>query len=106
MKLAYDIFLDRVLAFIGSYYVSLGGKVDALVFAGGIGERSERFRGDVAAHANCLGFEIDPVLNKKKIVDVVQEVGKRGVNPRVLVCQTDEQFEMARFVAMNESYFN
>ncbi len=106
MKLAYDIFLNRVLGFVGSYYVFLGGKVDALVFAGGIGERSDRFRGDIATQAKCLGFEIDEVLNKKKIVDVVQEVGKKGANPRVLVCQTDEQFEMARFVAMNKDYFN
>src|ERR1700710_2676893 len=39
MKLAFDIFVDRIIGYVGSYYVSLHGKVDALVFAGGIGEK-------------------------------------------------------------------
>jgi acetate kinase len=106
MKLAYDIFIDRVLSFVGSYYVSLGGKVDALVFAAGIGERSDRLRADVATQANCLGFEIDNVANKKKIVDTVQDIGKADAKHRTLVCQTNEQFEMARFVAMDKAFFN
>jgi hypothetical protein len=38
-RLAYDVLVDRVAAHVGSYYVALGGAVDALVFAGGIGER-------------------------------------------------------------------
>ncbi|KAL8883340.1 MAG: hypothetical protein Q9192_007237, partial [Flavoplaca navasiana] len=46
-KLAFDIFTDRVVSFIGSYYVKLGGEVDALVFAGGIGEKADLFRSRV-----------------------------------------------------------
>src|ERR1700737_645896 len=38
-QLAVDIMVDRVVGFIGSYWVKMGGKVDALVFAGGIGEK-------------------------------------------------------------------
>lgn len=34
-KLAMDIFVDRIVGYVGSYYVKLGGEVDALVFAGG-----------------------------------------------------------------------
>ena len=41
-RLAFDIFVDRVAGFIGSYFVSLEGRVDALVFAGGIGEHSAK----------------------------------------------------------------
>src|SRR4051794_25655985 len=33
-RLAFDIFVDRILGYVGSYYVTLGGNVDALVFAG------------------------------------------------------------------------
>lgn len=105
MKLAFDIFVDRILGYVGSYYVSLLGKVDALVFAGGIGERSDLLRKRVTDEASCLGFEIDGELNGKKIEDVVQEVGKKGAKHRTLVCQTNEQFEMARLVAVDEKLF-
>lgn len=105
MKLAFDIFVDRILSYVGSYYVSLNGKVDALVFAGGIGEKSDLLRSRVAEEAACLGFEVDPELNKKPIKDVVQSVGKEGAKHGLLVCQTNEQFEMARLCAIDEKLF-
>ena len=106
MKLAFDIFVDRICNYVGSYYVTLNGKVDALVFAGGIGEKSDLLRKRVTEEANCLGFEIDEELNGKKIEDVVQDVGKKGARHRTLVCQTNEQFEMARYCAVDENLFN
>ncbi|KAI8268152.1 putative acetate kinase [Colletotrichum sp. SAR 10_99] len=95
-KLAFDIFIDRVCGFIGSYFVTLGGQVDALVFAGGIGEKSDKLRRQVVDQCACLGFTIDDELNGKKIESTVQEVGKPDGRSRTLVCKTDEQLEMAR----------
>jgi acetate kinase len=96
-KLAFDIFIDRILGFIGSYYVSLGGKVDALVFAGGIGEKSGELREAIGNGVECLGFEVDDNKNKNVGDGVVEDIGvEGGKGGRVLVCQTDEQFEMAR----------
>lgn len=86
--------------------MSIGGKVDALVFAGGIGEKSDLLRKRVTDQAACLGFEVDSELNGKDIKDVVQDVGKKGARHRTLVCLTDEQFEMARDCAMDDKYFN
>lgn len=103
-KLAFDIFVDRICSYIGSYYVSLHGKVDALVFAGGIGEKSVELKKRVTADVQCLGFEVDEELNEKEIEDVVQDVGKKGAKHRTLVCQTDEQFEMARVVAADKRF--
>ncbi|KAI1751876.1 acetate kinase [Xylaria castorea] len=40
-KLALDLFIDRICGYVGAYYVALGGRVDALVFAGSIGEKSD-----------------------------------------------------------------
>jgi acetate kinase len=105
MNLAFNIFVDRILGYVGSYYVSLHGKVDALVFAGGIGEKSDLLRKRVTDEASCLGFEIDEELNGKKVKDVVQEVGKKEAKHRTLVCKTNEQFEMARLVAVDEKLF-
>lgn len=92
-RLAFDLFLDRILGYLGGYYVKLGGKVDALVFAGGIGERSVELREAVVAHAACVGFSLDPELNKKvdSNEDVVVDVGLSSDGHHVLVCRTDEQ---------------
>ena len=106
MKLAFDIFVDRICNYIGSYYVTLHGKVDALVFAGGIGEKSDLLRKRVTEEVSCLGFESDESLNGKEIEDAVQDVGKKGAKHRTLVCQTNEQFEIARYCAVDEKLFN
>ncbi|KAI1492327.1 acetate and butyrate kinase-like protein [Biscogniauxia mediterranea] len=101
-NLAFDLFVDRVCGYVGSYYVSLAGRVDALVFAGGIGERSARLRAAVAAQAGCLGFAVDARRNEAvsgapgEAGEAVRDVGREGARHRTLVCFTDEQFEMAR----------
>lgn len=70
--------------------MKLEGKVDALVFAGGIGEKAALLRTRVLENCTCLGFEIDKEKNDKAIEDVVQDIGKEARH-RTLVCQTDEQ---------------
>ncbi|KAL4729800.1 hypothetical protein ACLX1H_001827 [Fusarium chlamydosporum] len=83
-RLAFDIFVDRIAGFIGSYFVSLEGRVDALVFAGGIGEHSAKLRSAVVNRVACLGFALDDASNQEPIKDVVQELGKRDASQRVL----------------------
>ncbi|TPX17444.1 uncharacterized protein E0L32_003087 [Thyridium curvatum] len=104
-RLAFDLFVDRVCAFVGSYYVSLAGRCDALVFAGGIGERSDRLRAAVAEQCACLGFGVDGAANaglRFEAGEVVKDITAPGARHRVLVCATDEQFEMARGCAEDE----
>lgn len=110
-KLAFDLFVDRICGFVGAYYVTLRGQVDALVFAGGIGEKSDRLRQAVVEQCACLGFELDRGQNEtqdeKDVNKVVRDVGKqhhaagngKQRQHRVLVCQTDEQYEMAHAAA-------
>ncbi|KAK4158194.1 Acetokinase family-domain-containing protein [Chaetomidium leptoderma] len=120
--LAFNLLVDRISGFVGAYYVSLHGHVDALVFAGGIGEQSDRLRAAVVEHVACLGFVLDEQANGTtaaaatadatageggdggKVV-VVRDVGKQGVTPRVLVCRTDEQFEMARTCVEDDEFW-
>ena len=90
-KLAYDIFLDRIVGFVSSYYVKLEGQVDALVFAGGIGEKSSRLRADVVKACHCLGFEVDEAKNSDPADASVTDVGTDSAKHRTLICQTDEQ---------------
>lgn len=104
-RLAFDIFCDRVLNYVGPYYVKLGGQVDALVFAGGIGERGARLRREVVGQAKCLGFEIDEGANEKPGEGVVVDIGAKGAKHRTLICRTDEQLEMARGVVEEAERF-
>ncbi|KAI1971664.1 hypothetical protein LOZ53_006275 [Ophidiomyces ophidiicola] len=104
-KLAFDLFVDRVAGFIGSYFVKLDGNVDALVFAGGIGEKSAMLRKAVAQKCQCLQVSIDPQANSADISDesptVINISEKPHQRPAVLICQTDEEFEMAYQCANN-----
>ena len=90
-KLAFDLFVNRILGFVGSYYVTLGGDVDALVFAGGIGEKGAKLRYAVAKGVECLGFAIDEDINQKQVSETVVDISNAKSNHRILVCQTDEQ---------------
>ncbi|OJJ85645.1 putative acetate kinase [Aspergillus glaucus CBS 516.65] len=97
-KLAFDIIVDRMLGFIGNYFVKLDGQVDGLVFAGGIGEKSALLRKTLVEKSRSLGFAIDESKNDQGPKDdqTVLDISKEsGSGRRVLVCQTNEQFDMA-----------
>ncbi|KIJ14302.1 acetate kinase [Paxillus involutus ATCC 200175] len=106
--LAFQVMLDRVLHYVGAYHLALRGKVDALVFAGGVGERSEELRRAVGEAVNFFGYSaIDERINK--VVDdfesTVVDIGKYDGGKRVLVCRTDEQLEMARECSLAEEFW-
>jgi acetate kinase len=91
-QLAIDIMVDRVVGYIGSYWVKMGGKVDALVFAGGIGEKGMEFREQVCKQVSCLGVGIDKTKNDEANDlkdEVIQVSADNGV--KTLVVKTDEQ---------------
>jgi len=84
--------VDRILGYIGSYYVKLNGQVDALVFAGGIGEKSALLRRTLVEQCRSLGVAIDHGANDKGPGDeTVKDISLDGKGPRVLICQTNEQ---------------
>lgn len=93
-RLAFDVLVDRLLGYIGNYHLKLDGRVDALVFAGGIGEKSALLRQTLSSKCQSLGVSIDPDENAKgptnseTVKDISQGPGKGA---RVLICQTDEQ---------------
>ncbi|KAG6816891.1 hypothetical protein H0H87_002012 [Tephrocybe sp. NHM501043] len=95
--LAFDLFVDRILDFVGAYHLKLGAAVDALVFSGGIGEKSKELREVVCARVRCLGYaKVDPAKNAELGEGVVVDIGVEGEGKgerekRVLVCRTDEQ---------------
>ena len=86
MKLAFDLFVDRIVGYIGNYFVKLGGKVDALTFSGGIGEKSEDLRKAVVDKVGCLGFKLDDASGSTNNGGAVTRLG-----PNVLLIKTNEE---------------
>jgi len=91
-KLAFDIFVDRIIGYVGSYFVKLDGKVDAFVFSGGIGEKSSYLHSEILKRLQCLGVDLAQE-SKDSGSDDVWDVTSSGT--KVLVCKTDEEGEMA-----------
>ena len=85
MKLVFDLFVDRIVGYVGNYFVKLGGKVDALTFSGGIGEKSEDLREAVIDKVACLGFKLDGSLKNTNSGAVTR------LGPNALLVQTNEE---------------
>lgn len=88
--------MDRILGYVGNYFVKLEGDVNALVFSGGIGENNSYLREVVVKRLGCLGFQIDSDKNENTGSDDVCSIesGTKGI----VVCKTDEEDEMTRYV--------
>jgi acetate kinase len=61
-KLALDVFVYEVKKTIGAYAAAMGG-IDALTFAGGIGENAAKLRASICDGLGFLGIKLDPTKN-------------------------------------------
>ncbi len=83
--LAIDIFAYRVKKYLGAYTAVLG-KVDALVFTGGIGENSALVRSKICDDMPQIGFELDSdrnetTIGKEALISTGRSRGKIYVIP-------------------------
>ncbi len=92
--LAFEIFCYRIQKYIGAYLAILGG-VDAVVFAGGIGEHSAEVRERICTQMSHLGLVIDEVKNRA-FTKGAQMVHSPQSKIKIAVVQTDEALQMAR----------
>jgi len=93
-KLALDMFCYRIRKYIGAYYAALG-RVDAIVFSGGIGEHDATVREQACSGLEALGIAVDPARNHSP-TEVATEIQAAGARVRILVVPTDEELEIAR----------
>lgn len=100
MKLVFDLFVDRIVGYIGNYFVKLQGNVDALTFSGGIGEKSEDLRKAVVEKVACLGYRLDEIPGNPESNGPVTRLGQR-----VLLIKTNEEFEMAQECARDRRFW-
>ena len=95
-RLAIEVYLHRLASAIGAMTASLSG-IDALVFTGGVGERSAEIRQRCCERLGHLGIELDPTLNSGARPDC--SVAKVGSTGQILVIAAHEELEIARLVA-------
>lgn len=93
--LAIKLFTERIRHYLGAYAVRLG-KVDAVVFTGGIGENNSMVREAVCSNLNLIGIEVDSEVNKLP-KESIRKISK-GKLP-VLVVPTNEELEIANQAA-------
>ena len=92
-KLAVDVLRHRALKYIGAYAIELG-RVDAIVFTGGIAENDVAFRGSIVDRLTTLGIKLDGAANAARGEEVLISTSDSPI--KVLVVPTNEELVIAR----------
>jgi acetate kinase len=92
-KLAFQIFIHRLVSYIGAMISVLGG-IDTLVFTAGIGENSPEVRAAACANFGYLGLRLDSQKNRRLAAD--HEISTRNSAVRVLIIRAQEDWAIAR----------
>jgi len=93
-KLAIDIFAYRVKKYIGMYMAVLG-RVDSVIFTGGIGENNSAVRAAICEGLEHQGITIDADLNAKTVRRAEGPITTADSKTSVLVVPTDEEAAIA-----------
>lgn len=94
-RLALDMLIYRVKKYIGSYMAVLG-RVDAIVFTGGIGENQEDLREEALEGLEEFGIKIDKEKNNNLPRGTVEEISTKDSKIKVFRIPTDEELLIAR----------
>jgi acetate kinase len=92
-KLAIEMVCYRIKKYIGAYYAVLG-RLDALVFTAGIGEKSALIRAGACQGLSHLGLEVDPAKNESPSKNAF-EIQTKTSTAKILVIPTNEELEIA-----------
>lgn len=95
-QLALDMYCYSVKKYIGAYAAALGG-VDAIAFAGGIGENGVALRAKILSDLEFMGVKLDPERNASGPAERVISADDSKVI--VFVIPTNEELIVARETA-------
>lgn len=92
--LTVEVYVNRIIETIGSYYVQLGG-LDAIVFTAGLGENGIMFRKLIIDKLTAaLGVKIDPERNNVRGKEAL--VSTDDSSAKVFLIPTDEELVIAQ----------
>ncbi|MGD8963349.1 MAG: acetate kinase [Desulfobacterales bacterium] len=92
-QLAIEMVCYRIKKYIGAYFAILG-RLDALVFTAGIGEKSPLIRAGSCQGLVHLGIAVDSDKNNRKSKEAF-DIQSENSTVRVLVIPTNEEYEIA-----------
>ena len=95
---AMDVFCHRLAKYIGAYTSLMEGRLDAVVFTGGIGENAAMVREVSLAKLGLLGFEVDHERNLAARFGKSGAINKEGTRA-ALVIPTNEELVIAQDAA-------
>lgn len=88
-----DAYQLRVVEYIGAYAAAMNG-VDAICFAGGLGENNAVMREEIANMLTWLGVDLDPEKNKCRGIE--RDLTKPNSKVKMLLIPTNEELMIAR----------
>lgn len=91
-KLALDMFIYRVLKYVGAYAAAMNG-VDAVIFTGGIGENDWGVREQISLNLSYIGAELDGDANDKERNDKI--ISKPTSKVKLVIASTNEELVIA-----------
>ena len=94
-KLAINIFINRVIKYVGQYVAEMNG-VDAIVFTAGIGENSVPVRKMIVDKLSYFGIKLDNKKNNVRGEEV--EISTSDSKVKALLIPTNEELMIARDV--------
>ncbi|KAB8311106.1 MULTISPECIES: acetate kinase [Rahnella] len=97
-KRAMDVFCHRLAKYIGAYTSLMEGRLDAVVFTGGIGENAAMVRELSLDKLALLGFEVDHERNLAARFGKSGAINKEGTRT-ALVIPTNEELVIAQDAA-------
>ena len=92
-RIAFDVFVYRVVKYIGGFIASMNG-VDAIAFTAGVGENDPKVRYDVCKYLEFMGITIDEEANKLRGQEVMISTPDSKV--KVAVIPTNEELAIAK----------
>ena len=94
-KRAMDVYCHRLAKYIGSYTALMEGRLDAVIFTGGIGENAAMVRELSLGKLGVLGFDVDHERNLAARFGKSGFINKEGTRP-ALVIPTNEELVIAQ----------
>ena len=93
-KLGLDVYVHRLVGYIGSYIAFLGG-IDAIIFTAGVGENADHIRKMVVERLGFFGVTLDEQANAVRSKEP-RRISTEDSRWAVLVVPTNEELAMVR----------
>lgn len=94
-KLTFDVQAKRIVDYIASYYVLMGG-CDAIAFTAGMGENLIHLRKNILDRLTVLGVKLDEEANNVRAVE--REITTKDSAIKAFIVPTNEEVMIARDV--------